>query len=406
MSIEIHRIQRMRVDVEPAGAFETALAIPGTFTDVPFEGGSATLALMRQETAVNVAQQYKDGYEKDVLGPYSWTLSATISLAPTGTGATNGVAAVQGAIGKLLATSMGGERLGTGDLVSDASPAVDNFDVATGARFTAGSALAATPAGGTGWEAREIESVATNLVTLKHALSGAPSNGATILNSASYFLTEDPDKSLQFLLEGAEQSNRWRLSGGQLQSLGIATPIGTGIPSLTFNWAGTVWANLGDSALGQATYSNFAPRMIYDSEFLAQVVGTVTRQVIPISTITFTPSLAFIPMKTPRSQTIERWVRNATAPAMQLQFTTPYQSYAAWFQERDDRDDYHFALQIGNSAGGMVLLTMPCGQVVNPQLVDDGGIGAQQIAAKARLDRDATDQTTEIRRSAWRVHLL
>lgn len=407
MTIEVHALQRMRVDTEAAGSFAVAKAIPGTFTDVPFSEGTAELTLTQAMLPAQTAQQYIDGYAKDIKGLKSAQLRFSMLLAPTGVAATNGVTAVQGALGKILAAIMGGERLGVGDLINDATPAVDNFDVTTAARFTAGSAIGEQISGL--WEAREIESVVGSTLTLKHAFSGAPSNGSQILNSATYYLTEDPQTSLQFVVEGAEQSDRWHLFGGQ-GSFTIDTPIGE-LPRITFTIDFATWINLSDSALGAATYTNYAPRHIAQSEFLAQVVGTSTRNIVPCSSIQFTPQIAYIPIKTPGgTETILRWRRNRAVPAAQIQFSTYYEAYATWFQERDDRDDYHFALTIGNGVAGaqgnMVLLTVPTAQITDVQRIDDGGISGQRVIAKARLDADATDQTTEIRRSPFRIHLL
>jgi hypothetical protein len=87
-------------------------------------------------------------------------------------------------------------------------------------------------------------------------------------------------------------------------------------------------------------------------------------------------------------------------------FTIPYEAQT-WFTSRASRTDHAVALQIGSTTtSGGVLLTAPTAQITDVQKADAGGIDSQQVSWKGRLDGDITSATTEIHRSAFRIHLF
>ena len=86
--------------------------------------------------------------------------------------------------------------------------------VTSAAGFLAGGAIAWVNGSGV-LEVREIESIAANSITLKHAFSAGPTNAQVAYAAATYSFTEDPQESLQFIVEGVENEDRWLLLGGQ-----------------------------------------------------------------------------------------------------------------------------------------------------------------------------------------------
>lgn len=416
MSIEFHRLQRLRVYEEPDVA-NFGVDHTGTmadYLDVPFVSGSASLTLTKDQLPSETVQQFLDGYAKDVAGKKAATLQFTMILAPNGQVANSGASSLtennasNWALGRILKAIMGGLRgavAGSNVASATANGATITVSGGHGTRFTAGAAYAWANSAGI-LEAREIKTVSSDTITPKLLHSATPTGSNTIYNSTTIYL-DDSSTALQFVLEGNEQSDRWLLSGVN-GSFTLDLPIG-GLPRITFNLIAAEWSNLSDSALGSASYPTHNPVAFFNSEFQAQVVATTTRNPLNISQISFTPNIVYSAVPSPEGKnTVYRWKRiNNGSPSATVQYTTYYQAYSEFFQERDDRDDYNHALRIGSAAGGIILLTVPCGQVSDVQRVaDSAGTAAQVVTAKARLDTDATDQTTAIRRSAFRGHWI
>lgn len=412
MSIEVQNIQRLRMYVEPNGSFAVnASGTLGSFTDVPFIEGTATAELMQEMLPTNVAQQFMDAYSLEALGKQSCKLSIQLFLASTGVAANATTSSVQGPLGMLLKNVMGGESLAMGSAVASAPTTTGFVATATqGSRFSAGTAVAVPNAAGT-LEARELKTVSTDTLTTKLAFSAAPSVAAIAYRSATYYLTEDPNTSFQFVLEGAEADDRWVLQGMQCTSLKFEFPPGQ-LPKITFEFTGTTWANLGSGSIAVASYVNSVAYAVMDSQLLVQTVGTSTYTGAEVyaSAIELTPNIAFVAATAPGgSETVYRWRRTRAAPALSGNFTTFYEDLT-WFTARDNRTTKNIAYQIGNSVptsnAGTMLFTVPNVQVTNVQRVADGvGLAGQRVEFKARLDSDATDQTTELRRSTFRFHI-
>jgi hypothetical protein len=411
MSIEVNNVQRLRLYVEPAGSF--AVAHEGTlgdFSDVPFIEGTANAELMQDMLPANLAQQFLDGYALELLGKQSNKFTFQMFLAGTGVAANGSTSAVSGPLGTILKNVMGGETLAMGSAIATATSA-SQFDVTAtqGSRFSAGVGIA-VPINGA-MHARELKTVATDTLSTKIALPSTPSVAAVVYRAATYYLTENPDTSFQVVLEGAEADDRWVLRGMQVTSIRFELQPGQ-TPKVTFEMTGTTWANLGAGSLAVASYLNTVAYAIQDSQLLVQTVGTNTYSGAEIhaSTIEFNPNLAFVPVTSPGgSETVYRWRRGRSAPVLSGEWVSPYED-TSWFSARDNRTTKHVAYQIGNSVPtanlGTMLITVPRAQITDVQRVADGnGLAGQKVAFKAGLDSDATDQTTELRRSAFRVHL-
>jgi len=419
MTTEIHALKRIAV-YEETGTATFCTDHSGTlgdYIDVPAQEDNMTLTLTRNQLEPKTLQQYIDGYPTTVLGTKQATLSFTMVLAPSGTAATASVATLgtaDSALYRLLKICMGGIQSGQQGTLDTGSSTVTAFNVTAGeaTQFEEGGACGISTASTGYYEMREIRDTSSSIITVKKAVASAPLVNNVIHNATSLYLTEDPLTAAQFIVEGVEDDDRWLLLGGQ-GSFTIATPLGE-LPTITFTFTCANWLHGDDTAgpinmaaIQAAAYTNFTPTIV-TGEFLAQVtaVGTTTRNIVQVSSIEFTPKVAYAPVASPSgTNTIARWRRQRTAPVCEVKFTTIYESDATWFDTRDARTDYHLALQIGNTAGSSVLITTPTAEITDVQRVDDGGLVAQQVTARARLDTDtSTAGIAALGRSAFRIH--
>lgn len=418
---KIHRVQRLRVASEPAGSFAVDIA-PGSHTDVPFIEGTAAMTLTRAQLPVGTTQQFIDNYPENVLGLYSASLSFQMVLAPTGTAAGDGVTAKGAADGRALAILlkgiMGTETLAVGDTAGVGSTATAVV-VTTASRWDHAYPM--------GWsntssilEVRPIDSESGSTETMKLGFSGAPSSTNPLYAGAIYTLDDDPDTSFQFIVEGDEDDDYFRIAGAQ-GSFTLEMPLGE-LPKITFTFQAATWEHIGDRGadISAATYSHHSPVHFADSFLLQYTNGTntysATTSPVHASTISVAPAIQYVPIKSPSgTQTIYRWRRNRSVPVMGGSFTTWFEGYAGnvdtgnqtgWGAMRDARTDKGFLLQIGSTAGGCVFLEMPTCQITDVQRVDDGGIAAQTVSFICRDDNDTGTVNSDFRRSPFRLSFL
>jgi len=420
MAKVVTNVARMRVYAEATAAFATDHSgTAGDFLDCPFVEGTVQLQLLEPMESPQFAQQHLDAYPIEVHMPKRARLSFDIPL--TGLGLATSTRG-ESALSRLLKIFMGGVVLGTSNTVASTSTTtVVNFTSAS--LFAQGDAVAfATGAGGK-LEMREILSISTNAVTLKHALSNAPANGSVIYAAAVHYLTTGQaanETSLQVIFEGIETDDRWLLLGGQIASPPkFSLPIG-GIPRISFEWEFANWFyadgvnTAGDfvgPALAAATYTFNRPVVMKDSELRITDVGTssIASTLIDASTIEFTPAVSYTPHLAPGgTQNIVQWIRTRTVPVITGSFTYPYEDQT-WFTEKAEDDRRAFFLQIGSSptlvTGGGVLISAPTIQITDVQRVDMGGVAGQQVSWKGTID-GATSGTADYEKSAFRIHLF
>lgn len=420
MTVVQEPIKRLRLYEEPNGSFATDHSgTMGDFIGCPFVEGSLSFSLNRAVLPVGHSQQHIDGMAEKVLGIKTWELSYQMNMETVDTKAGNGVTIAQGALGRMLKIGMGGERLGVGDTFA-VSAGTNAFDVTTGARWVAGSAIAGATGAGNALEVRVIESISSNTVTLKHNFTETTVNTETAWNSATYYLeTGDGDTitSAQFALEGLEQDDRWLLMGGQLT--GLAIEAGPGIvPTMTFTWQGVDWdyadgtdtsGTLTGSTLGIETYADAKPLVVKDSELRVFTNGTatLTSTLIDAPAYTFAPNIQHAAHFAPGgTETVKTWIRLHQPPVISGTIQRPYEG-TGWKDAMEGLTNLGIFLQIGTSTtDGAVCIDVPTVQVTNWQRVDIGGIAGEEITWEARQDSDVGSSVTDIALSAFRVHIV
>ena len=406
MSIEVQSVQSLRVIVESTFAGD-ATSSPGlgSFTYVPFNEGSASITTTTDEHDPNFAVQSRYQGREKILGKRSASLKFSMNLAPTGTAAASGVAAITSALGLVLKATMGGEHLGTGTTFSAGWTAV------TGAVASAAGLLAG---GWVGWsnalgvvEWRQIKAISTNTLTMAHAFSGVPANTNVCFASAAYFFVEDPSTSLQFLVSGAESDDRFLCLGGQCTG-GVSItvdPSGAAIPTIDFNLTFAAYLESDETAgtvtgaLATATYTAYNPIVGFAGDFRLDVVGAptmVTSARVHISALSWTPKIAFVPVTSPSgTMGIFRWRGARANPPIEGSFTTFFEALT-YFQMRDSLADRCAAYTLGTAAGSAVVLCAPTVQILNPQRAPSGeDVVGQTISFSGRRNTD-TAATTDL----------
>lgn len=418
-------VQRLRVYVEPAGSANFAVDHTGTlgdFTDVPMVEGSAQVTLTHETQNPQQALQDMRDYQEEILGKRSWSLNFNAPYAPTGLAATQGVTATGGVLGALFKAIMGGEYKGQGTTIAAGGwSSSASGDVATGAGLKAGGLFQMADTAGV-VHGREIEGITSNTVTLKVGLPFVPATGATVASGATYYWTQDPDTSLQFIVEGYEQQDRWVLLGGQ-GTFTISQPLDGTIPTVSFQITGVDWiegdeaagsATIEGTTIGNATYSNFEPITGHVGRCIVQTVGTpaYSGTTVDISEINFAPGFAYQPITSPsgvEGVLRHRLTRSPGSAPVEGAFTTYFTGYGNW-DARDTKADKAVFFQTGVGFGKTTLVSAPTVQFVDVQRADADNIAAEQITFRGRLDEDTTAPTAaathyDLATSPHRIHL-
>lgn len=415
MSIEDIKIGRLRVAVEDTRANFgiSKAASPGDFVDMPFVEGTVQPQRNQDALAPNTTQGYLDSYERDVHGKKSTTLALTTHLSGTGEdldGVNVPKSATNWWMARLLQTVMGGFHTPANKSPAAATEVVTATATSVtvtsthGTRFSPGGAIACLIGGR--YEAREILSVVGDVVNVKVAFSTAPSAESPVLGAYTFYLAEDPDDSLQFILEGAEQSDRFLFTGMQG---GIGINVNTGeLAQLTMSLTGANWEQLDAATFVPGTPANYNPVAIVDSEFIVATVGSTTRNVVDCQAQTYTPALTYVPITSPSGVQTLKGFRRTRARAITGSFQPYFDSSALpdYFASHESRSSLALFQQLGSSSeGGMALISVPTVQIAAPQRADNGGLSGLAVNWQARHD-EALAGSNELQRSAFRIHLF
>lgn len=416
------RVHRLRVYVEPAGEASFAVDHTGTlndFADVPLAEGSHQVTLTQETHNPLQALQNVLDYQEEVLGKKSWALNFTTAFAPTGVAAGDSTAATAGTIQTMLKALMGGEYKGTGSTAAAAWSTAGAGTVADASGFRAGGIAGMADANSVVHfrPIAQVSGATGGSITLKVRFPSAPASGAVIYSGSTYYWTQDPDTTLQFIVEGEEKHNRWVLMGGQ----GTVTPqlaLDGTIQTLQWQITGCRWieadeaagsASLSGTALGNATYSNYEPITGHSGRLLVQTNGTIayTGATVPVNTLTFTPGATMTPVMSPSGvEGVYRYrlTRASGTPMVSGTFGTFFEDLDN-FDARDTKADKLVFYQNGVSAGECTIAEAPTVQLTDAQLPDQSGIAGEMVTFKGRLDGDTTESTaSDLGRSPFRYH--
>lgn len=422
MSQVVDRVRRVRIAQEPPGAFGTEISI-GSFVDLPFREDSFKLILPLPTESPMTVQQHLYGHPTHVLMPRLGTgFDTSTTIAALTARAGDATAADDTLLPDTLLweTAFGGVFEGTGTTIASTSTTT-SLVVTSAAGLAEGGAIAvATGPGGT-LECRVIKTIATNTVTLKLALSSAPANGATVYAARTIYmnaLTGAQQMFLQAAVEGIGTSDRWLLRGGQIKSPPTFDLTPGSVPKANWSWQFGTWnkadgvettMNL-NSTLTDQNYGSLGMNSVMDSELRVWPLtsSALTNTMVDAPSISIAPQIKYGPHKTPAGlHTIKQWVmlRSDTAPVTG-EFTLPYESLT-WVNHLLARDTMQLSMQIGSTVGnGAVLFDVPRVELDDFGREEIDGLAGQRIKFYGRLDNQTTSSSTNLQKTAFRVHFF
>lgn len=414
MTYEINSLRSARVYVEPAGSYAVDnSATTGDFIDVPITEGFSMPGPAREMLDPMLAQVRIDGRAERVAGKRSAAMQLAMLLASHGVdmvGNETQPAATTWALRRLLTASLGGVSL-TGTeaaattVQAGTTSTVVNVTTNHGDRWTGNSVIVCQV--GSALEAREVLSVSGDAVSVKEAFSAAPTTSSNVRGGATFYPTEDPDTSLQFLLQGRETADHF-LARGMQGGFQIECKPGQ-LAKITFDLKGAACTKLSDhSGINVPSHSNWSPVAVVASELTVPTVGSTTRNRVLASDFSMQIAVTYEPVTgyTLDGETIVRMRRQRPRDGVLVRgtFTVPHED-ATWITARDDREDRAIFMQVGATAGAGWLIAIPTVQITEvSRAASASGISGQTVTFESRLDSSAAASTTERSYAAFRLH--
>lgn len=419
----LQRIQRLRILDEAAGSSTFAADLSASiasFKDLRFNSAELQLITeMLQDEAV-VQRAYQE--RLDIIGQKRFGMNVTVPLSGTGSAivtATTTPVYTDTALSILLKTWLGGFQSGAGSAeATGTSSTASSVTVTTGqgSRFTAGSAFGTVIAGRL--EAREIDAVSTDALIPKVALSAAPTNLADVNNARTYYLTNEPTTSMQFVCETTERDAIYWGLGCQMTAGALNLPLGQ-VPTLDCTIQGANWLQddsvatpLGGSAIAAATLTEAAPAPNVNNQWFfctGSEPYTYATAIANPSAVAITINRPYEILPGPGGVNgIVRWVAVPQRPMATLKLTLPIDSgnIKTYQTARDAQTMYSFFAQVGNVAGSTWLISLPALQITDVQrVVGPAGLWHMEVTCKAYEDQD-TVTATELGYSPVRLHQL
>lgn len=416
MTIEPHALRYLGVYEEPAGSTTYAVdhsSTPGDFLAVPYKEGTLEFDEGRTDLDPMAGKVRLDGHSEKVVGPVKPTGKFNVTLHSHGLDLDGDVAAPTTstwALLRILKAICGGSTAttnpGTQTLVVSSTTTTVTVTATHGARFSGGGVIACqTTSGSSLLELREILSVSGDIVTVKEAFSAAPVASTPVRGGVTVYMTEDPDTSLQFLIEGRELSDRF-VFGGMQGGFGIAINQ-NGLSELSFNLAGALFSHLSDgSGVTVPTYSVFSPVPCVASILTVPTVGTTTRTVVHQTDVKLEIGIQYEAVASGSGVNgIRRMRRLPSRPLVKGSFTTPFED-STWRTAHTSREDRALFLQLGNLAGSACLISLPTIQIGQPKRAAAGAVAGETVPFEARHDTSALATTTALSYSAMRLHFV
>ena len=417
MTITVQNVGRVRHIFEGNGSFAVEQSIDGFFECALVEG-SSTLVMDRPMESPKLLQQYLHGYPSKVFMPKRASLSFSTPMrgvtGRAGSEETHGSSGIYECYPFLV--SFGNLSSGTGTTIATTS-STTVLNVTSAAGLLPGQAVGLATGVGGALEFREIKSIATNAVTLKLALTGAPANDSVVYASSTFYLAAvdgGTTLSLQTVVEGLGTIDRWLLKGGQI-SAPPAFKLAPGtIPTIDWAWQyaqhlradGTETTMNLNTALADQNYADTSINAVMDSEFrlTPHASSVLAGTNVDASEINVVPNIAFEPHITPGgTNNIKQWVPSRVdGPPVTANFLVPYEG-VTWRTARDAETPFALTYQVGSSvANGGFMISVPHVVVDNFQREAVGGLAGQRVSLYARPD-DQTSGTSLLSKSPLKI---
>lgn len=429
MSYNIEALKRIRYYIEPNGlyAIDNQTNVASAFKDIKVS--EATMEIIGEQLDNATMNQRIDRFSPKINSRRRCNLSLTTYLNGTGVSASLDVQATVNPIIELLYTTMGYGITSVGSTLVN-TPGSRFYDIGSISASVEGCAIGMINPTTNRLECIRIVGTGSNASQLTSSVgfSFTPTTGSTVYGSATCYLKNDPDSSLQFYVEGDQDDDKWVLMGLQ-GGFSIKTELGQ-LPTVTFKLEnGAYWTSgSATSGLTEADYTDALPIPFVDSLIYFNPMNkdfTTTNQMTPIDCFSFeiTPNISYIDILSERGiGNILRKRRNRNVPVLSGKFVTYYDDKTYW-QIKDNvgtssANSYHgirfvdIGFQVGGDPGNTVFISMPQCQITNVQRVDAGGIAGIEVSFDAHeVDYVTTDPVANINyydlaKSAFSIHFV
>ena len=406
-------LARYRVYEEPDGSF----GIDGTgtlanFLDVrsmesPFVHARASLPDQR-------VRAYRVDQPKDQFGFRSATWDWSGHLISHGTSLTSGATppSIDG-LGTILKATMGGRSVAAGSTVAASpSPTTTGFTVGAGhgSRVTAGKIIWVADSLGR-YHPGKVKTVSTDAVTLACALSFTPAAGAVVLNSETFYETDAPETSLQFITEGENRNGDCYILLGCHGSLSLGLSHGQ-LAMVSGQWQVAKWlqssASAGDpvaSASLSHSLTGSAPVPFTASSAIFAPSGATTRVAPIVESLAL--NLNFVWQAVPSLNGVDgvaERVRVSSEVTAVVTVAIDDSNPDIYVNARDAGTTYQLLVNLNDQTGGALLaVEMGTVQIRDVKPTMKNGLRYQEVTVLALPDDNATDKTTDIRRSPVRI---
>jgi len=402
MGVEFLRL--LKYEAEASFATENG---SHTWTDLRAVDPQITTAQMMHDLSEN-RQRITTGLSQ-VLGRRSEgsRLGFGLYLRGAYTALVSGATAVDDDLRKMLKLSLGGDDTGEGTVtVSGCTTTVIKVAAGRGAQFSAGQAIMVQDAGGTGVnQISIIESISTDDLTLKIALSNAVAAGKTVWNSITTYVDPSATATGQFQALGDDEADIWLLLGvvGGLTFQNILSI--QDLPRALFDFFVSKWEKDSGTLAAGSFSSGDLLGTTEAMEIHWQDHGTSTRNLISCSQLDVVPGVTWTALNARGNgdtEQVDRIRMTGCAPTATL---TADPAAALWtaFSAKTAK---HLTIMFGRTAGSSWCIELP---KVRISAAPPRGAHAEQIATQLQLrafEDDCGAGTSALERSPIRIHRL
>ncbi len=383
MSYEIFKLSKIQYLRESAGNYAVNLSGTMPYKAIKVLEDDASVELLLEMLDNKTMQQRVDGMEPKIPSRKRCNLSFTSYLNGQGTFTQSlGVdPIVSTPNGELLNVIMGGFIYGVPTMETVASMPDSSTIILAAPLGIYPGLIIGFPNPTNNWapETAYIVSITgsdPNAMTcsLSRQLDFSLPSGSLVTVAATNYLTQDPDTSLQFYVQGANSEDTWVVAGLN-GGFSLKTEIGQ-LPQISYKFEnGATWFDCIADDLYPETYTDANPVSWVDGHVWltlrnndsAQIISS---QTLDIDTIEFTPAIAYGDVTSQRGvNNIIRKRRNRVVPVMTGKFVTYFGGKEFW-DYREDQNDLCIQMQVGNEFGNVVSIVCPRIRVTNAARVE------------------------------------
>ena len=403
MTLELSTLKTLQVGIEPAGSFGVTLGSGLQY--LPITEDFALPDPMRDLLDPMTAQASIDGYALKVLGKRSASIKVDMTLGSHGVDLVGNVAPPGVAtwpLAAMLRTVLGGMTSPVTHTVPVLVQALSTssaviLTAGAGVRYSRGMVCGFPVAGAI--EMMEILSVSTDTLTLRQALTAAPTTGLAVRTAVTFFpsITDD-GSALQFVAQGVELDDHFLIVGCQ-GSVSIEPKPGM-LAKISFDLKGRSCVPLSaHSGIVSPTHAFYSPVAAMGGCVTVPTFGVTTRVEPLVTDCATTLGIAYGQITGYcAAETLVRHRR--TRARTKATITLPYEdpTFVTARDARTLRGVYH---QIGNQPGNAVLISQSRTQVVGIKRAQaSGALAGQTIEFEALED---TLGTADFDRAPFRI---